>query len=63
MKCPHCGKTIKSTTIARHLASIGGKKSKRKVTPKQRDEKGRFRKMQEGKRRKCERVEIQNLNH
>lgn len=46
MKCPHCGKTIKSTTIARHLASKGGKKSKRIITPEAQE------KMQEGKRRK-----------
>lgn len=32
MICPHCGKEIDHKMIARHFASIGGRKSKRKLT-------------------------------
>lgn len=35
MKCPHCGKRIPDDRIARHLASKGGRKSKRTLTPAQ----------------------------
>lgn len=33
--CPHCNKEIDNTLISKHLASIGGKKSKRKLTTEQ----------------------------
>jgi protein-disulfide isomerase len=33
--CPHCNKEISEKLIARHFASIGGKASKRTITPKQ----------------------------
>ena len=32
MICPHCGKKIDPKMIARHFASIGGRKSKRALT-------------------------------
>lgn len=35
MKCPHCHQTISDELIAKHLASKGGKKSVRKITPEQ----------------------------
>ena len=35
MNCPHCRKLIDDKLIARYLASTGGKKSKRKITPEQ----------------------------
>ena len=35
MRCPHCKKDIPDTTVAKHLASKGGKASKRTITPKQ----------------------------
>lgn len=35
MKCPHCNKDIEDALLARHLASKGGKKSKRTLTPEQ----------------------------
>ena len=35
MKCPHCQKEIEDTLIAAHLASKGGSRSKRKITPEQ----------------------------
>ena len=35
MICPHCNIDIDNKTIAKHLASSGGKKSKRKITPEQ----------------------------
>ncbi len=35
MKCPYCGKEISSQEIGKHLGSIGGKKSKRVLTPEQ----------------------------
>lgn len=35
MICPHCRKDIPDYTVARHLASKGGKASKRTITPKQ----------------------------
>jgi Spy/CpxP family protein refolding chaperone len=35
MICPHCEKDIPDTTVAKHLASKGGKASKRVITPEQ----------------------------
>ena len=35
MICPHCKKDIPDDTIAKHLASKGGKASKRTITPNQ----------------------------
>ena len=35
MICPHCKKDIPDSTVAKHLASKGGKASKRKITPEQ----------------------------
>ena len=35
MTCPHCQKEIPDTDIAKHFASIGGRKSKRTITPEQ----------------------------
>jgi len=35
MKCPHCGKNISDKMISKHLASKGGAKSKRTITPAQ----------------------------
>jgi hypothetical protein len=35
MNCPHCQKPIPDKTIAKHLASKGGSKSRRKLTPAQ----------------------------
>lgn len=35
MNCPYCQKQIPDTDLARHLASKGGSKSKRKITPAQ----------------------------
>jgi len=35
MICPHCKKDIPDATVAKHLASKGGKASKRTITPKQ----------------------------
>jgi hypothetical protein len=35
MICPHCKKDIPEKEIAKHFASNGGKKSKRKITPEQ----------------------------
>jgi len=35
MKCPHCGKTINLKKAARELASKGGSKSRRILTPEQ----------------------------
>jgi hypothetical protein len=35
MNCPHCNKPIPADQIAAHLGSIGGKKSKRKITSEQ----------------------------
>jgi len=35
MKCPHCGKDISDQLVAHHLASKGGKKSKRTLTKQQ----------------------------
>lgn len=33
MNCPHCQQLIPDNLIAKHLASKGGKKSKRTLTP------------------------------
>ena len=35
MKCPHCLQEIADNLIAHYLASKGGKKSKRTLTPEQ----------------------------
>lgn len=35
MKCPHCGEKISDKVIAKHLASKGGSKSRRVLTPEQ----------------------------
>jgi len=35
MKCPHCLKPINNELIAKAFASMGGSKSKRKITPEQ----------------------------
>lgn len=35
MKCPKCHADIPDKTIAKHLASKGGSKSRRKLTPAQ----------------------------
>ena len=35
MICPHCKKDIPDAAVAKHLASKGGKASKRKITPEQ----------------------------
>jgi hypothetical protein len=35
MICPHCQKDIPDATVAKHLASKGGKVSKRTITPSQ----------------------------
>ncbi len=35
MNCPHCDKDIPDHLTAAHFASIGGRKSKRKITPEQ----------------------------
>jgi hypothetical protein len=35
MICPHCRKDIPDATVAKHLASKGGKASKRTITPDQ----------------------------
>lgn len=35
MKCPKCKAEIPDATIAKHLASKGGSKSKRTLTPAQ----------------------------
>ncbi len=35
MKCPHCGGKISDKAIAKHLASKGGSKSRRVLTPEQ----------------------------
>jgi hypothetical protein len=35
MKCPRCGKKISDKAIAKHLASKGGSKSRRVLTPEQ----------------------------
>jgi|694.fasta_scaffold07272_7 hypothetical protein len=35
MNCPHCNEPIKADQIAAHLGSLGGKKSKRKITSDQ----------------------------
>jgi hypothetical protein len=46
MICPHCKKDIPDATVAKHLASKGGGKSKRAITPAQQ------RKMQAAKKAK-----------
>ena len=33
MKCPHCKKNIDDKLIGKHLASKGGSKSKRSISP------------------------------
>lgn len=33
MNCPKCGNTISDKEIAKHLASKGGKKSRRSLSP------------------------------
>lgn len=35
MTCPHCQNEIPDSAIARHIASKGGSKSRRAITPKQ----------------------------
>lgn len=35
MICPHCKKEIPDEQIAKHFASKGGSKSKRRITPEQ----------------------------
>ncbi len=35
MKCPKCGSKISDKAIAKHLASKGGSKSRRILTPEQ----------------------------
>jgi hypothetical protein len=35
MKCPQCGTKISDKAIAKHLASKGGSKSRRVLTPEQ----------------------------
>jgi hypothetical protein len=35
MKCPKCGAKISDKAIAKHLASKGGSKSRRVLTPEQ----------------------------
>lgn len=35
MKCPKCGSDISDKAIAKHLASKGGSKSRRTLSPKQ----------------------------
>ncbi len=35
MKCPKCGTKISDKVIAKHLASKGGSKSRRVLTPEQ----------------------------
>lgn len=34
-RCPHCFKEIERSLISKFFASIGGSKSKRKLTPEQ----------------------------
>ena len=46
MTCPHCHRSIPDSTLARHLAAKGGRKSRRTITPDQRAA------MEEGKRAK-----------
>lgn len=48
MKCPHCGKMIDDALISKHLASKGGRKSKRTLTKEQAQE--MVRKREEGRR-------------
>ena len=45
MNCPHCNQEIPNKDLAKHFASIGGKKSKRTITPEQQ------RRMQEAQRK------------
>jgi len=35
MNCPHCKKEIPTAEFAKHFASLGGKASKRAITPEQ----------------------------
>lgn len=35
MICPHCNKNIPDATVAKHLASKGGKAGRRTITPEQ----------------------------
>ena len=30
--CPHCGKKIENSKLSKHLGSLGGKRSKRKLS-------------------------------
>lgn len=46
MDCPHCQKRIDDATLARYLASKGGKRSRRAITPEQQE------KMQEARKAK-----------
>ena len=46
MRCPHCNKEIPNEQIAKALASKGGSKSRRKISPEQQA------KMQAARRRK-----------
>lgn len=46
MECPKCGNKISDKIVARHLASKGGRKSRRVLTPEQ------ARKMVESRERK-----------
>lgn len=41
MKCPNCKKEIDNKEIARHFASIGGKKYSQSLTKEQRIERAR----------------------
>ncbi len=48
MKCPHCNKQIPNEQIAKALASKGGAKSKRKITPEQQAKMQKARKLKKG---------------
>ena len=55
MNCPHCNQEIPDKDITKHFAAIGGKKSKRTITPEQQ------RMMQESRR--ANRKEDQDERH
>ena len=50
MRCPHCDKDIDEKLLKKHFASLGGKKSKRKITPEQQAELQKARKKTNGKK-------------